>query len=38
MRQPDVWIENAGHYLQEDAPDGIANRIVAFVDRTEPTS
>ena len=36
--QPDVWIENAGHYLQEDAPGEIADRIVAFVDRTEPTS
>lgn len=32
--QPDVWIEGAGHYLQEDAGPEIADQIVAFVDRT----
>jgi haloalkane dehalogenase len=32
--QPDLWVSNAGHYLQEDAPKGIADRIVRFVDRT----
>lgn len=32
--QPDVWIEDAGHFLQEDAGREIADRIVAFVDRT----
>jgi haloalkane dehalogenase len=32
--QPDVWIEGAGHYLQEDAGPEIADEIVAFVDRT----
>lgn len=32
--QPDVWIEDAGHFLQEDAGEQIAEAIVAFVDRT----
>lgn len=32
--QPDVWVENAGHFLQEDAGERIAERIVNFVDRT----
>ncbi|WP_135820828.1 haloalkane dehalogenase [Halostella litorea] len=32
--QPDRWISNAGHYLQEDAPEEIAECIVRFVDRT----
>ncbi len=32
--QPDVWVENAGHFLQEDAGERIADRIVEFVDRT----
>jgi len=32
--QPDVWIEDAGHFLQEDAGARVAERIVAFVDRT----
>lgn len=32
--QPDLWVSNAGHYLQEDAPREIADRIVRFVDRT----
>ncbi|MFB6117699.1 haloalkane dehalogenase [Halosegnis sp.] len=32
--QPDVWVEGAGHFLQEDAGEEIADRIVAFVDRT----
>jgi haloalkane dehalogenase len=32
--QPDVWIEGASHFLQEDAGEEIADRIVDFVDRT----
>jgi haloalkane dehalogenase len=32
--QPDVWIEGAMHFLQEDAGEEIAGEIVAFVDRT----
>ena len=32
--QPDVWVEDAMHFLQEDAGEEIADRIVAFVDRT----
>jgi len=32
--QPDVWIEGAMHFLQEDAGAEIAREIVAFVDRT----
>ena len=32
--QPDVWIEGAGHFLQEDAGEEIAREIVDFVDRT----
>lgn len=32
--QPDVWIDEAAHFLQEDAGEGIARRIVDFVDRT----
>jgi haloalkane dehalogenase len=32
--QPDVWIEGAMHFLQEDAGEEIAERIVEFVDRT----
>ena len=32
--QPDVWIEGAMHFLQEDAGDEIAEEVVAFVDRT----
>ena len=32
--QPDVWVEGAGHYLQEDAGPEVADRVVAFVDRT----
>ena len=32
--QPDVWIEGAAHYLQEDAGAEIAREIVDFVDRT----
>jgi len=32
--QPDVWIDDAAHFLQEDAGEEIAERIVAFVDRT----
>jgi haloalkane dehalogenase len=32
--QPDVWIEGAAHFLQEDAGEEIAGEIVDFVDRT----
>jgi haloalkane dehalogenase len=32
--QPDVWVEDAMHFLQEDAGEEIAEEIVAFVDRT----
>lgn len=32
--QPDIWIEGAGHFLQEDSGPEIADRIVDFVDRT----
>jgi haloalkane dehalogenase len=32
--QPDVWIEGAMHFLQEDAGEEIAREIVDFVDRT----
>ena len=32
--QPDRWITDAGHFLQEDAGEEIADEIVDFVDRT----
>jgi haloalkane dehalogenase len=32
--QPDVWVEGAMHFLQEDAGEEIASEIVEFVDRT----
>jgi len=32
--QPDVWVENAGHFLQEDAGEAVAEHVVDFVDRT----
>jgi haloalkane dehalogenase len=32
--QPDIWIDDAGHFLQEDAGEEIAREIVDFVDRT----
>lgn len=32
--QPDIWVENAGHFLQEDQGKVIAEQIVGFVDRT----
>ncbi len=32
--QPDVWIKNAGHFLQEDQGEAIAGHIIDFVDRT----
>lgn len=32
--QPETWIEGAGHFLQEDAGETIAEEIVAFVERT----
>jgi haloalkane dehalogenase len=31
--EPDVWIEEASHFLQEDAGEACAERIVDFVDR-----
>jgi haloalkane dehalogenase len=31
--QPDVWVEGAGHFLQEDAGGTVAEHIAAFVDR-----
>jgi len=34
--QPDVWIEGVGHFLQEEAGEDVAERIVDFVGRTEP--
>jgi haloalkane dehalogenase len=32
--QPDVWVEDAGHFLQEDAGEDVADRIADFVERT----
>ncbi|MFC4407305.1 haloalkane dehalogenase [Haloarchaeobius iranensis] len=32
--QPDVWVEGAGHFLQEDAGEAVAEHIAGFVDRT----
>lgn len=32
--QPDVWVEDAMHFIQEDAGEGLADEIVAFVERT----
>ncbi|WP_256296523.1 haloalkane dehalogenase [Haloarchaeobius salinus] len=32
--QPDVWVEGAGHFLQEDAGEAVADHVVGFVDRT----
>ena len=32
--QPDVWVEDAGHFLQEDAGEVCADHVVEFVDRT----
>lgn len=32
--QPDVWVDDAMHFLQEDAGSEIADHIVEFVDRT----
>ncbi len=32
--QPDIWVEGAMHFLQEDAGEEIAEEIVAFVKRT----
>jgi haloalkane dehalogenase len=32
--QPDVWVEGAAHFLQEDAGEAVADRIAAFVRRT----
>mgnify|MGYP000515272582 CR=1 FL=1 len=32
--QPEVWVEEAGHFLQEDAGERIAEHIVEFVERT----
>lgn len=33
--QPDIWVEGAMHFLQEDAGEEIAETIADFVDRTE---
>jgi haloalkane dehalogenase len=33
--QPDIWVENAGHFLQEDQGERIAEHIAAFIDRTD---
>jgi haloalkane dehalogenase len=32
--QPDTWVENAMHFLQEDSGEAIAEEIAAFVERT----
>lgn len=32
--QPDIWVEGAMHFLQEDAGEEIAEKIVGFVERT----
>lgn len=32
--QPDIWIEGAMHFLQEDAGEEIAEEVVKFVERT----
>lgn len=32
--QPDIWIEGAGHFLQEEAGEAVEEAIVKFVDRT----
>ncbi|MDY6779759.1 MAG: alpha/beta hydrolase, partial [Halobacteria archaeon] len=32
--QPDVWVEGAGHFLQEDKGKEIAERILDFIERT----
>ena len=32
--QPDIWIEGAMHFLQEDAGEEIAEEVVEFVERT----
>jgi haloalkane dehalogenase len=32
--QPDIWIEGAMHFLQEDAGEEIAEEVVDFVERT----
>jgi haloalkane dehalogenase len=33
--QPDLWVEDAAHFLQEDAGERVAEHVVDFVDRTE---
>jgi len=32
--QPDIWVEDAGHFLQEDAGEEVAEEVVEFVQRT----
>jgi haloalkane dehalogenase len=32
--QPDVWVEGAGYFLQEESGERVADAIVAFVYRT----
>ncbi len=34
--QPDVWIEDAGHFLQEDAGERVAEHVADFIERTPP--
>jgi haloalkane dehalogenase len=31
--EPDIWVEGAGHFLQEDAGEACAEHVVEFVDR-----
>ena len=33
--QPDVWVEGAAHFLQEDAGEIVADHVASFVERTE---
>jgi haloalkane dehalogenase len=33
--QPDVWVEGGAHFLQEDVGETVAEKILAFVDRTQ---
>jgi len=34
--QPDVWVEGAGHFLQEDAGERVAEHVADFIERTAP--
>ncbi|WP_136715523.1 haloalkane dehalogenase [Halorientalis salina] len=33
--QPDIWVEGGAHFLQEDVGETVAEKILAFVDRTQ---